>query len=135
MQLLDGGEADIDVVFVDAFKIGNRRHGDANRSKVDGLVKQVFGGQGIEEIVLCLFDDVGGVDEEEEVSIAFFVEVENQARHDEGFAASGCHIEQEMEGRLFAFGKFVVETQEEPREGFVLIGAEFKFGVQVVTER
>ena len=111
MQVVNGGETDVDVVFVDTFKIGNRRHGDANRAEMYGLVKQVFGGQGIEEIVLCLFDDVGGVDEEEEVPIAFFVEVENQARHDEGFAAAGCHIEQEMEGRLFA-RKVVFETEE-----------------------
>ena len=73
------------------------------------------------------------VDEEEEVPIAFFVEVENQARHDEGFAAAGRHIEQEMEGRLFA-RKVVVETVKEPGKGFHLIGAEFKHGVQVATE-
>ena len=77
MKLLDGSETDIDVVFVDAFKIGDRGHGNANRSEVDSFVEEVFRGQEIEEIVLCLFDDIGGVDEKEKVSITFFIEIEN----------------------------------------------------------
>ena len=77
MKLLDGGETDIDVVFVDAFKIGDWCHNNTNRSEVAEVIEEVFGRQGIEEIVLCLFDDVGRVDEEEKVSIAFFIEVEN----------------------------------------------------------
>ena len=73
------------------------------------------------------------VDEKEEVPVSFFVEVENQARHDEGFAAAGRHIEQEMEGRFFAF-EIVFKTEEEPGKSFHLIGAEFKRRVQVVTK-
>ena len=95
--------------WVDAFKIGDRCHGDANRSEVDRFVKQVFRGKGIEEVVLCLFDNIGGVDEKEKVSIAFFIEVEYQAGHDEGFAAAGRHVEKEMERRFFAF-KVVFKT-------------------------
>lgn len=44
--------------------------------------------------MLCLFDDVGGIDKEEKVAIALLVEVENKSRHDEGFAAAGCHVEE-----------------------------------------
>ena len=126
MKLLDGGEADIDVVFVDTFKIGDRRHGNTNRSEVDGFIEEVFERQGIEEIVLCLFDDIGGVDEEEEISIAFFVEVENQARHDERFTAAGRHIEQKMQGLFLAVGKSSSKQMQEPCKGFFLIRTEFK---------
>ena len=69
----------------------------------------------------------------EKVSIAFFVEVENQARHDERFTAAGRHIEQKMQG-LFLAVEIFFKTEEEACEGFFLIRTEFKLGVQVVFE-
>ena len=94
VEFLDGGETDIYVVFVGAFEVGDLRHRNLVATEADGFVEEVFGRERIEEIVLCLFDDVGGIDEEKEVATALFVEVENQTRHDKGFAAAGCHVEE-----------------------------------------
>ena len=77
VEFLDGGETDIYVVFVGALEVGDRYHGNLIAADMDGVVEQVFGQEGIEEVVLCLFDDVGGIDEEEKVAIAFVVEVED----------------------------------------------------------
>ena len=78
--------------------------------------------------MLCLFNNVRGIDEKEEISISLFVQVENQARHDECLAAAGCHVEQKMQG-FFLARKFVVKAMEESREGLLLIGAQVKRGV------
>ena len=43
MKLLDGGEADIDVVCVDAFKVADRRHGNGVGTEMDGVIEEIFG--------------------------------------------------------------------------------------------
>ena len=82
VQLLDCREADIDIVFVDAIEIVHLCHIDRFPFKTDVLTEKVFCGAWVEEVVLCFLNNVGGVDEKEEVAIAFFIEVEDQTCHD-----------------------------------------------------
>ena len=107
MQLLNRCETDIDVVFIDTVKVVYFCHCDFFPINMDALTKEVFCGARVEEIVPCLFDDVGGVDEKEEIVIPFLIEVENQPRHDNSLAATGRHNEQQMQ-RLSLAGKIIV---------------------------
>ena len=90
--MLDCREADIDVVFVDPIKIVHLRHVDRLPFKTDILTEKVFAAR-VEEVVHCLFNDIGSVDEKEEVAVAFLIEVEDQTCHDKRFATTGCHVE------------------------------------------
>ena len=128
VEFLDGRETDVDVVVVDTLKVSNRCHGNLIAADMDGVVEKVFGGVGIEKVVLCLFDDVGGIDEEEEVAITLLVEVENQTCHDEGFAAAGCHVEEKMQGMFFS-RKAIVQTVKEACKCLSLVWAQLEFGV------
>ena len=102
MQLLNGCKADIDVVFVDTLEIIHLRHGDRLPFKTHVLTEKVFCSARVEEVILCLFDDIGRVDEKEEVAVAFLIEVEDQACHDKCFAAAGRHVEQQMNRFFFS---------------------------------
>ena len=96
-------------------------------------VEQVFDTDGIKEIVPRLFDDIGGIDEKEKVSIALFIQVENQPRHDKGLATTCRHVKQKMQWP-FLTGKFLIKTVEETGKSLFLIRAKFKFGIQIVFE-
>ena len=87
----------------------------------------------VEEIIFRFFDDIGGVDEKEEVAVAFLIEIKDQACHDERFTAAGRHVEQKVERSPFT-GEIVFKTEEKPRERLFLIGTEFKRGVEVIGE-
>lgn len=130
---MDGGETDIDIVGINRFKVFHWRDPHGAVGDVNVPVEQVFNTDGIEKIIPRLFDDVGGIDKKEKIAIALFIQVENQPRHDEGLAAASRHVEQKMQWPFLA-GKLVIKTVEEPGKRLFLIGAEFKFGVQVVFE-
>lgn len=134
MEFLDGCKTDVDVVWVNAFKIINRGNVHAAVSDVDVRIEKIFDGIGIEEVVFGLFDDVRGIDEEQEISIVLFVQVKNQPCHDERFAASRRHVEQEMQGRDFAW-IIVLIAMEKARKGFNLIAAQFVFGIEIQFHR
>ena len=134
MEFLNGGKANADFVLVCAFKIINGGNAHAAVSDVNIRIEKIFDGIGIEKIILCLFDDVGGVDEEQEVSIALFIQVKNHPRHDERFAASRCHIEKKMHGKGLV-GIIVLVAMKETRKGFDLVAAQFKPGIQIQFHR
>ena len=120
MQFLNGCKANIDIVDIDPFKILNRRNAQTAIADIDFLIEKIFDRCRIKKIVFCLFDDVGGIYKEQEVAITLLIKIKDQPRHDECFTASGCHVEQEMQGICFAFVIGFVTT-EEARKGFDLI--------------
>ena len=66
---------------------------------------------------------------EEKVAVPFLVQIQNQPRHDERFAAAGRHIEQQMQ-RLFFTLKVVFEAVEKTGKRLFLIGAQLKARIQ-----
>ena len=130
VQLLNRGEADADVIGVDRFKVFDGRNVHAAIPDVNVRIEQVLDAGGVEKVVFGFFDDVGGMDEEQEVAIALLVEIENQSRHDERFTAARRHVEQEVQGVGFA-GEVVVVAVDEAGKGLHLIGAQFVARVQV----
>ena len=95
-HLGDRSKADIDVAFIDAFKIGNRCYGNPFCAESDILGKKKLGRLGIEKIVFCLFNNISGIDEKQKIPIAFFIKIKNQPRHNQRFAAACGHIEKKM---------------------------------------
>lgn len=73
VQPLNGGEEDTDVVGVGALEIGDFTNADCFGAEFEGVGEQVFGGEGVEEVVARFFDDVTAVDEEQEVAIPMLV--------------------------------------------------------------
>ena len=130
---MDGGETDIDIVGINRLKVLHCRDPHGAVGDVNFRVEQVFNTGRVEEIVPRLFDDIGGIDEKEKVSIALFIQVENQPRHDKRLAAACRHVEQKMQWPFLA-GKLVIKTVEETGKSLFLIRAEFKFGIQIVFE-
>ena len=97
MQPLDCRETDVDVIFADTVEIVYLYHCDPFPFEIDVFAEEVFRGAWIKEIVFCFLNDVGGIDEKEEVAVTFLVKVEDQTCHDERFTATGCHVEQKVE--------------------------------------
>ena len=131
---MDGSEADIDSVGINRLKVFHRRDPHWVVGDVNVPVEQVFDTGRIEEIVPRLFNDISGIDEKEKVSIALFIKVENQPRHDEGFATAGRHVKKKMQWPFLVRKKFAIKTKKETGKCLFLIGAEFKFGVQIIFE-
>lgn len=130
---MDGGETDIDIVGINRLEVLYWCDSHGAVGDVNIPTEQVFDTDGIKEIVPRLFDDIGGIDEKEKVSIALFIQVENQPRHDEGLATTCRHVEQKMQWPFLA-GKLLIKTVEETGKRLFLIGAEFKFRIQIVFE-
>ena len=131
--MLDCREADVDVIFVDTLEIVNLCYLDLFPFKIDVLAEEVLRCARVEEIIFRFFNDIGGVDEKEEVAVAFLIEIKDQACHDERFTAAGRHVEQKVERFPFT-GEIVFKTEEKTRERLFLIGTEFKRGVEVIGE-
>ena len=130
---MDGGKTDVDVVGINRLKVLHCRDPHGVVGDVNVPIEQVFATDGIKEIVPRLFDDIGGIDKKEKVSIALFIQVENQPRHDEGLATTCRHVKQKMQWPFLA-GKLVIKTVKEPGKRLFLIRAKFKFGIQIVFE-
>ena len=60
---------------------------------MDVFSEKVFCGTRVAEVILRLLNDIGGIDEKEEVAVTLLVEVEDQTRHDESLTAAGRHVE------------------------------------------
>ena len=75
MQFLNRGETDVDVVGIRSLEILHRRYAHAAIADDKFLVEKIFDGGGIEKVVFGLFNDVGGIDKEQEVTIALLVEI------------------------------------------------------------
>ena len=133
VQLLNRREADVDGVFIDTLKISHLCHLNAFAIKKDVFAEEIFGGERVEEVVLRLLNDIGGIDEEEEVAVTLLIEVEHQPCHDKRLAAACRHVKEKVQ-RFFLAIKFLVEAKEEPRERVLLIRTEFKRRIEVFGE-
>ncbi len=131
MQFLDRCETDVDGLLVDSLEIFDFCDFNMFSLKIDILAEKVFCGARVEEVILGFFDDVGRIDEKEEVAVAFLIEIEDQARHDERFTATCRHIEQQMY-RFFFTREVVIEVVNKTRESVFLVGTEFKRGIQIL---
>lgn len=70
VEFLNRREADVDAAGIDAFKVLYWRNAHAAVANHHFLIEKIFDGGGIEEVVFGLFDDVGGVDKEQEVAVS-----------------------------------------------------------------
>ena len=130
VEFLNRGEADVDVTWIDRFKVLHRRNAHGAIGDVNVLIEQVFDAGGIEEVIFGLFYNVGGVEKEQKIAIPLLPEIQDQARHDERLAASGCHVEQKMQRIGFAW-EVVLIAVEKARKGFCLIMPQLVFRVYV----
>jgi len=75
VEFLNRGEADVDVAGIDAFKVLHGRDAHAAIGNVNVVIEKIFDAGEIEEVIFGLFDNVGGVDKEQEVAVALFVKI------------------------------------------------------------
>jgi len=78
VQFLNGGEADVNVAGIDRFKVLNGGDAHAAIPDMNVRIEQILDAGGVEEVIFGLFDDVGGIDKEQEIAIALLVEIEDQ---------------------------------------------------------
>ena len=82
--------------FVGIFRVPTLCPGDVFPLKIDVLTEEIFCGAWVEKIVFRFLNDIGRIDEKEEVAVAFLIEVKDQASHNERFTAAGRHVEQQV---------------------------------------
>ena len=75
VEFLNRRKADVDVGGIDRFKVLHWRNPHAAIANDKFLVEQIFDGSRVEKVVFGLFDDVGGIDKEQEVAIPLLVEI------------------------------------------------------------
>ncbi len=97
------------------------------------LVEHVFDAGRVEKVVFGLFDDVGRVDEKQEIAIALLIEVENQPSHDERLAAARRHVEEQVQG-IGSIGKVVFLAMEKARKGIHLIRTQLVGRIRVLRD-
>jgi hypothetical protein len=73
VKLLNGGETNIDVVWIGAVKIGYSGHLNPPIINCDDIIEQVLDGSGVKKIVFCLFDNIEGIDEENEITVTLLI--------------------------------------------------------------
>ena len=75
MQFLNGGEADINIVGINGFKIICGVDIYTLIFDMNSLPKKIFNAIGVEKIIFGFLDDIGGVNKKEKVSVALLVEI------------------------------------------------------------
>jgi len=73
MQFLNGGETDIDILWIHPLKIADRRDGNPPVVNYDRFIEKVFTGCGVEKIITGLFNDIGGIDKKKEITVTLFI--------------------------------------------------------------
>ena len=130
VQLLNRGKADADVARIDALKILDRRNPHVPVANDNVRYEQKLRRSRIQEVVFRLLDDVRGIDEEQEITVALLIQVQDQPRHDKRLAAARRHVEHEIQ-RVRLAGEIVLVAVEEARERLDLVGPQLILGVQV----
>jgi len=119
MQTLDCSEDDVDIPRIHGLEIPHFLNGDTLVSHLERRGKEVLGRAQVQEIVAGLFDDVGAVDEKDEVAVAPLIKIQNGSRHNQCLAAARRHMEKKLGG----FGAFLIlgDIEDKTEKGFLLI--------------
>jgi len=128
VEFLNGGKADVDVAGIDRFKVFDGGDAHTTISDMNVRIEQVLNAGGVEKVIFGFFDDVGGIDKEQEIAVVLLVEIEDQPRHDERLAAPCRHVEKKVQGTGFA-REVIFVAMKKAGKGFDLVRAQFVFGV------